>query len=248
MKKNEINITVHSGKMEGIPSISTSVLLNANCKKNAKTAGSICSHCYAHSLCLLRPSLAKALESNTKILSSRPLSSSEIPDTTGSDIFRLESFGDLNNETQLKNYMAIVNRNPKTRFTLYTKQYEIVENYFMTNPIPENFTLILSSLMVNKNINLDSFRPQSKFKQGQLKSFTVYDKEFLVSHAKIKINCGSRSCNTCRLCYNSNKVKEVREILKSDQAATEEYYNWKNPDYVSKAADDIEEIMNSYRK
>lgn len=41
------SIATHSGKMSGIPSISTSVLCNRNCAENAAVKGSICEKCYA---------------------------------------------------------------------------------------------------------------------------------------------------------------------------------------------------------
>ena len=42
--------TDHTGKMEGINSISTSTDMNPHCRANAKIRGSICAKCYAHNM------------------------------------------------------------------------------------------------------------------------------------------------------------------------------------------------------
>ena len=237
-----IHITTHEGKMEGIPSISTSVLLNKNCEKNSKIIGSICSHCYAHSLCEMRKGLAEALKSNTELLTNSILPEELLPDTTGMEIFRFEAFGDLNNEVQLQNYINIVKKNPSTRFSLYTKGYDIVYKYFSKNKPPKNFTLVISSLMTNKELKVKALLDLGVFAPGQLKTFTVYSKEYLLAHPDTKINCGSRECNHCRLCYNENKIQAIHEILKTDQNAIARKENWENPEYRKSLASAIEDI------
>ena len=237
-----IHITTHDGKMEGVPSISTSVLLNKNCEKNSHILGSICSHCYAHSLCEQRSGLATALARNTEILTASVLSDGDLPETSDSEIFRFESFGDLNNDTQLINYMNIVAKNPGTRFTLYTKQYELVKEYFTTHPAPENFTLIVSSLMVNKEIDIKFLLDLGVFAPGQLKTFTVYNKKYLLEHPEVKINCGSNLCLGCRLCYDKNEEVHIREILKTDQSSILKMVNWNDPAYREDLAAQITDV------
>ena len=225
-----IHVTEHGGKMEGIRSISTSVLLNANCAKNAKIPGAICQKCYAKSLCQTRHGLAEALKQNTEVLTSRIIDPYEYPDLSHEAIFRFESFGDLANQTQLENYVAIARYYPWVRFTLYTKMYALVRDFFAVHAIPDNLNIVLSSLKINHPISskpiLVTARP------GQVKVFTVYDKKYIKEHPELKINCGSRSCNTCRLCYYPTAVENVNEILKSDQDATEHLIKWRDPVYA----------------
>ena len=226
--------TDHTGKMEGINSLSTSVKLNPNCQKNQKIRGTICAKCYAENMTDMYAGLSERLVRNTEILT-KPLTPEQIPVITD-EIFRFESFGDLNNEIQLDNYVRIARANPGTRFTLWTKMYLVAYHYFSEHDVPENFTLILSSLMINTKLNLDSFKKLGKFKKGQLKVFTVYDLKYIKKHwEELNINCGSRLCAGCRQCYDKNDVEEINEILKSDQPAALKFLGTKkDPGYVSK--------------
>lgn len=237
----------HTGKMEGIDSLSTSVLLNPNCQRNQKHKGSICEHCYAESLATMYKGLGAKIEENTKELTERILLSSELPDLEDRKIFRLEAFGDLNNEIQLINYINIALKNPKTMVTLYTKMYKLVYEYFKTHDVPENFTLIISSFYINKPVNLNFMKKLGKFKQGQLKSFTVYDGDFIKKHPALQINCGARCCNTCRICYLRNSIEEVREILKSDRETATNFLNWQDEKYVEKESTKILDILTDWR-
>lgn len=234
----------HTGKMEDIQSISTSVLLNPNCQKNQEIKGSICSHCYAENMAKMYGALAEKLARNTAELTKRIIPTEELPDLSDQKIFRFESFGDLNNEIQLINYINIAKKNPETRFTLWTKMYELVYDYFKREEIPSNFTLILSSLMTNVKINLEKFKALGKFEKGQLKSFTVYDKNYIKAHIdSLTINCGSRCCVGCRKCYDKNEIEEISEILKSDQDAVETMYKLRCPEHLEK----LNKILNDLR-
>lgn len=238
--------TDHTGKMEGIKSLSTSVLLNPNCQHNQEIKGSICEHCYAECLAKMYSALGARLARNTATLI-EPLSDVDIISTDGEEIFRLEAFGDLNNTTQLDNYMRIVQSNPNTRFTLYTKMYTLVEEYFTTHKAPDNFTLVISSMMVNLPMHILYEKLKNNFALGQLKVFTVYNKEYIAEHPELKINCGSKACNKCRICYNKNSIVYVNEILKSDRNAAEAIINWRDPKYVEETAHRINEIFGKWR-
>ena len=110
-EKSPINITKHTGKMEGIPSISTSCILNARCQKRVDCNKSICHNCFAHSYMKFRKELREAMERNFHILTERLLTKKEIEDLKiNSSFFRLEAFGDLNNNIQLINYINICRR------------------------------------------------------------------------------------------------------------------------------------------
>ena len=104
MKKSLVNVTTHSGKMEGIPPISTSCILNARCQKRVNCDKSVCYKCFAHSYMSFRKSLREAMERNFHILTERLITKKEIEDLNiNSSFFRFEAFGDLNNNIQLIN-------------------------------------------------------------------------------------------------------------------------------------------------
>lgn len=245
MGKVEI-CTNHTGKMEGIKSISTSVLLNEHCQKNRKILGSICSHCYANTLATMYSGLGERLKRNTETLTSKVIDWDELPDLSEEQIFRLEAFGDLNNEIQMENYYNIVKKNPFVRFTLYTKQVGIIQKFFSREDIDmlPNLTLVFSSLFLNKKTSLEYLNLPTPFFEGQYKTFTVYTKKFLIEHPEVKINCGARACNKCRLCYLKNNTIEVSEILKSDRESMDKYYKMKNEFNKKEFLSTIEEILN----
>ncbi len=73
----------------------------------------------------------------------------------------------------------------------------------------QNFFFIQSSLRVNT--------PERKL-PGYSKVFTVYTPKYLKEHPEVKINCGAKSCVSCRLCYTTNNVQIVNERLKGKKA------------------------------
>jgi hypothetical protein len=196
--------TKHTGKMRGIFSISTSVLENPFCKKRKELDECICSKCYASRYMKMRSNMEKVFRKNTLILTSEILPDDKLP-LVCNLYFRLEAFGDLINKKQVINYFNLCNKNPQTKFALWTKNPQFIHDVIIHDNIckPNNLQIIYSSLIINK---------QGKTKYDFVdKIFTVFDKE----HAKsVDINCGSKSCITCKLCYEKNDIKYINEKLK----------------------------------
>ena len=213
----------HTGKMEGMQSISTSNLTNPMCIRNKEVKGSICQKCYANTMLQMYSSLHNKCEDNTKLLTTRILDNSELP-IINCAIFRFEAFGDIHNKIHLENYVNIAKKNPYCRFSLWTKNYEVALEFFKENECADNFTLILSSLFINVKYDLTAFKATGRFKKGQLKVFTVYSMDYISEHYnELDLNCGSRFCMGCQKCYAKNEIEEINEILKSDQSQVEEY-------------------------
>lgn len=232
----------HTGKMEGMQSISTSCASNPCCLRNCKIKGSICEHCYAQTMLKMYKGLYGKVERNTELLTTRVLTNAELP-VINANIFRFEAFGDLHNETHLVNYINIALKNPGTRFTLWSKNYPVVLKYFGEHKCPENFTMIISSMFVNKKQDLTPFKNTGAFAPGQLKVFTVYDYDFLKdNHDTVTINCGSRFCLGCRQCYDKNAVEEINEILKNEQGKAEAYLERKAPGWDAKIESECMEL------
>jgi hypothetical protein len=205
-----LNIGQMHGKMEGIQSISTNPALNTFCQKasHSKCKDAICRRCYSYSNMIegktgVAPQATSrpALTRNTRLLTNRPLQN--IP-KTNAKFFRLSAEGDLHNEQHFLNFMLIARANPKTHFTLWTKREDIVMAVLAKHPKPRNLHLIKSSFMMN--------RPDPR-PAGFDKVFTVYTPEYIKEH-HVKINCGAKSCMSCKLCYTNNAVHTINERLK----------------------------------
>lgn len=204
MLNGKIWVSEHTGKMEGIGSISTWCGSNPNCVARAKNPDSICSKCYARRMSY-RHSLIDRLKNNTEVLSSEVLKEDDLP-FINSSYFRFESFGDLINKTHLINYMNICQKNPQCTFALWTKNFWIVDDVLEEYEKPENLLIVASSGQMNKELDRVPAWADSVF--------TVYDKDFSKEN-EVEINCGSRSCLICRKCYTKHEgVMHIHELLK----------------------------------
>lgn len=202
-------MTDHCGKMTGINSIGTSCANNPWCIKRRENQESVCSKCYASTYMKMRKALKKRLEDNAEILTNRLLRDREIP-VTNAAVFRFESFGDLYNATHLENYVRICERNPYTKFGLWTKNTWILDEVFNIKGIekPDNLSIIVSSPKLNEVMAID--KEKYWFVDHV---FTVYSKQFIEGN-DVEINCGSRNCLGCQRCYHRDTEFYVSEKLK----------------------------------
>ena len=201
--------TTHSGKLAGIKSIGTCCANNEFCLARMKDKKGVCCHCYANTYMKMRKTLKEHLINNGNILQNRILDGNEIP-VTNDLIYRFESFGDIANETQLINYLNICERNPYTHFALWTKNIGICDRVFNKIKIvkPDNLSLVVSSPKMNTPIELD----KEKYWFAD-HVFTVYDDKFINAN-NVEVNCGAKSCKTCRRCYFKDTDFYVNEKLK----------------------------------
>ena len=200
---SRIHITTrHTGKMNGMQSISTSCKSNPHCAENANVKGSVCEKCYAQRFTSMWKSLNDHLEKNAELLTKEIIATKDLP-VINACYFRFEAFGDLHNTTQLINYFNICKKNPDVHFALWTKNPGIVKE--VADQKPKNLQIILSSLMLNTPIDISKMPYIDKV-------FTVYDKE-TIAKDKININCGAKNCLTCHKCYKKG-TKVINEKLK----------------------------------
>lgn len=220
-----------TGKMTGFWSFSTPCSHNEFCKKQQKISGSICEKCYAEHMMGMYSALDAKCLRNMEIVTKIKLTDDCIPEIDPDKVpyFRFEAFGDLNNELQLANYVKIAQCNPKVRFALWTKNIKIALAFFTKHKCPENMNILISSLMMDTPININIFYDTGSFSPGQCKVFTVYTKDFLEHHPETKINCGSRSCMGCSVCYRKTDQIYINEILKNEQSATEKMLIFRDP-------------------
>ena len=208
-------ITNHEGKMEGIPSISTSSLFNFNCIHRCNLQNTICSKCYSNHLQGFRKQLREKLVRNTEILTTRLLTKLEIQNLCISSLFfRFEAFGDLINTTQFENYCNIARFFKNTKFAIWTKNPHVIVEYVKKGGrIPKNLTIGLSSLFINSRMSEKSIAYFEKYFHVDF-VFTVFDKDY-ISENNISINCGSKNCLKCHFCYcHHKKTAFVNEKLK----------------------------------
>ena len=204
---NDSLTTNHSGKMGGMWSISTSVLLNENCKKNAQNKALICSHCYAMTLLKMRHSLEDKLALNTLLYTKAVLPLWALPQLNCL-YFRFEAFGDLNNSVQVENYFNMAKNNSAVKCALWTKNPQFIKEAIENgNSKPNNLNIVYSSPILNKKS--ENIREAFPFIDIV---FTVYDKE-TIEKENIVINCGALSCIGCLKCYNGT-AEEINEKLK----------------------------------
>lgn len=207
------SIAKHGGKMAGIPSISTSALNNEFCT-SCTGCGLAAKHCYAKKYLRLRPTLAEKCARNTEFYTTVNLTDDDVP-TINASIFRFESFGELQNVQQLKNYCTIAEKNEHCRFVLWTKRTDILQAFDRAhNYLPDNFSIVLSSPVVNESY--DVYELTDMWLINMVSAvFTVYTKEYAEKH-NIKINCGGNKCLECGRCYSldHSKIIFINELLK----------------------------------
>lgn len=200
-----------SGKMEGIPAISTSCKCNERCLARMKNPNLICHYCFADATTDRYDALQAHLEDNVEVLTDYILPLDALPRFKG-DVskVRFEAFGDLINATQAANYIRIARENPTARCTLWTKNPDISHEAITFWGKPDNLTIIYSDPVINGSVTYEEVH--AKWPEVD-KVFIVYDPEYIKAH-NVDINCGARHCGTCGTCYDENDIHEVREMLK----------------------------------
>lgn len=208
--ERDVYISKCHGKMAGVLSINVNPTLCDYCKKMNKCEGAICSKCYSYKTLVPTASgkaasetMRGALTRNTYLLN-KPLE--KIP-KINKPFFRFSAHGDLTNEQHFLNLIMIAEANPKTRFSLWTKQVGLVQDVLSRVKKPKNLHLIKSTT----NINV----AKPTLPEGFDKVFSVYTQEYADANG-IKINCGAKSCASCMICYSDkfNRVKFVNELVK----------------------------------
>lgn len=202
-----------SGKMYGLPSVSTSVLDNPICQKRRLDPKSICFKCFAANTAARYKSLATNLSSNLELLTGEILPLDVLPRFIPelANIVRFESFGDLANAKHAINYINIAKVNPGVRFALWTKNIVFLARAIEKAGKPENLRIIYSSAYVNQKVDAAKIKRAYPCIDAV---FTVYDKEYIKENGT-EINCGAKSCITCRNCYDRpDFYADIREELK----------------------------------
>lgn len=206
-KKYGVHFTMqHGGKMEGMQSLSTSVLCNKFCEKNRKDPNKVCSKCFAAAQMKCYTNMMECFKRNTEALSKEIIPVKEWP-LLNASVFRLESFGDVNNWIQVVNYFNLCRKNKNVSFALWTKNPELIAAAIkMGYKKPKNLQIVLSSHFLNKVADINKWEFIDKI-------FTVFTKDYIEEH-NVNINCGKAKCLACGKCYRKNKEVYINEELK----------------------------------
>lgn len=214
----DIKITKEcKGKMKHLLALNTSMYSNPLCKLLSENKSFICSKCYSKQFLGYRKSARKVFEGNFDVLTKSELE--YVPDIDSAmfiyakKLFRFEMFGDICNEIQAFNYLAIATANPETIFGWWTKHPNIIEKAINKYEIeiPKNLSIVASSKKFNE---IDKIYKLYPFVDHL---FTVYSYDFCKNN-NVEINCGSNSCYKCMRCYKKDSDDfYISEMLKSDK-------------------------------
>lgn len=210
--------TTLSAKMENVPHLSTSPLKNSHCQTRHNNKLGICRYCFSMQSNKLYAALRQHLIDNYDLLTTKQVEKIDLT-SVPNNIARLEAFGDIENELQVKNYFDICKANKKRTFALWTKNPWIIKNAMDQYLIAKPKNLIIVYSMQQLDINPAHLQ---RLANTIIKKFSFIDKVFTVYTAayavenNVHINCGNKHCNTCRLCYKKNNTVFINEILKKD--------------------------------
>lgn len=204
------SITAHDadGKMADFMSISTSALCSVSCALRSKYAGSVCKHCCSRKMLKLRKTLREKMERNTVFYTKYEILPDCVP-LFNACFFRFESFGELQNETQVKNYFTIARKNPHCVFAIWTKNINHIGDAIRHGEVkPDNLIVVYSSLYVNT----PEKRPPLEGIADKI--FTVWSDSETAKKAGHNINC-PKQCRDCMKCYTKeDSTFFINEILK----------------------------------
>lgn len=203
----------NANKLQGISSVSSSVHDNCFCKARQALVNCICAFCYAYN----QQSYQTGLKEHN-ILNGIILRNTLIPVKAFKSlpilfpVLRIESFGDVANVTQARNYIRIIKAFPGKRCAIWSKNKEIWKRAFEIEGKPKNCTYVHSSSELNKPDYID--KEKYTFVDHV---FTVYTKAYIKKN-NIVINCGGKKCIKCiaekKNCYFRNTEFYINEQKK----------------------------------
>jgi len=195
-----IHVTMHAddSKLRLIQSISTPCSMNDICAYRQHCDGSICEKCFAERLLSYRKNVEDALIPNFLLLTTRLLTRDEAAAVNiYTEIGRIESFGDVANVTQARNYIRIIRAHKRTQFGIWSKNWGIWYAAFLKEGKPRNCTFVLSSMFLNKRAEVPE-----RMKPYVNHVFTVWEpKLYDAQFPGTETECAGLSCMKCRKCY-----------------------------------------------
>ena len=123
-------------------------------------------------------------------------------------IARIESFGDVANVTQARNYIRIIRAHRWIQFGIWSKNHEIWLEAFEKDGKPRNCTYVLSSRNVNQVADVSE-----EMRKYVDHVFTVWDPANY-TYAGTKSECAGLNCAKCQKCYRKGGSYWIDEKLR----------------------------------
>lgn len=205
-------ITEHTtgDKLEFIKSINTNPLDNPICIKRNMRKDLICSKCFSIRRLKFRKNNNPKLSRNTRILTSAIIPDRAVP-FLNALFFRIESFGDLQNDIQAINYINLILKNCLTQFAWFTKNPIFIKKALEKGyKKPDNVQIIFSVCKINNICTAAAIK----------RVFPFIDKIFIVCTGEyidlnnITVNCGGSHCYNCLNCFTPGGNEVVIEKVK----------------------------------
>lgn len=204
-----------TGKLAGIKAINTSPLDNAYCRLMATRSclGTICRQCYSRKMLLKhRKNARPGWILNGLLLSGDLLAEEDLPRFKPGEVVRFNGHGELINLKHAINLLAIVRANPKARVAWWTKRPSLVRDAIahFGGQKPDNLVLIYSWPEV-----IWGEIPETVLPEHFDKVFFVVAPGADLEAGGWQINCGSKRCKDCMLCYTpGDRQRAIIERLK----------------------------------
>ena len=233
----KLHISKGSFKLDKIDNISTNTKSNDYCITQHKNENSICFKCYSFKGLDFRKNMIPLLQNNSDLLSNNIIDINFLP-TIYNIYFRFNSHGEIINLIHLQNLINIVNKNKHCNFTLWSKRFDLIKQYFDNNIKPDNLILIYSNSKLDKPMNkppkyfdktfnnviklsykdyfnkytmfIDKKDIDKNFKSNIKKQYDIYKNDFNKNN---NVNCFEK-CIDCLKCYTKNNIKTIIEKAK----------------------------------
>lgn len=188
-------------KLDGGASLSTAVTCNKFCQARIAKAIAendwtcICIHCFSEEDMKQFNFLHQAMIRNYYILTNCliPMEAWRTMKIKDVLFFRIESFGDVENIVQSRNYLRFAWTHAEIeRIAAWTKNKAIWKSAIRIEGRPRNLAMVLSSSHIDRVDLLDA--DDAEYFDHR---FTVLDEP----ENSAKVNCGGRLCRACLRCY-----------------------------------------------
>lgn len=198
--------TRHTAKMENMISFSTSCLENPRCRERFKNRHLVCSKCYARRQLMRQKTTREKYAACTLFFTTVLLAPDDVPPLFARYL-RFESFGDLINALQVKNYFTIAEAAAAIPAALWTKNPDIIAEAIAAGAVkPANMKIVYSVPEIDR-------RMTAAEKQTILKKYPFIDSFFFVERAPDLISC-QKNCFLCGRCYEITDGLQTDEKLK----------------------------------
>jgi hypothetical protein len=212
-KFGRLNYSTMGGKLQGIAGVNTSALDNPFCAHMTKNPKSVCAKCYSiRMLESYRKNCRAAFQKNAEILANDLLYEEEIkPCKKDKTAIRFSAHGELYNLCHLYNCFQIAKVNSDKICTLFTKRIDLLKQTTKSE-IPDNMIIVYSNPLIDNPLSEDYIKELELICHIN-KVFNVFTKDYAMNNG-ISINCGSKKCKDCMVCYSHNNINVINELVK----------------------------------